>query len=312
MTKISLPRRYFSFVIPMYNRQLFIPRAIESCLKQSFVDFEIIVVDDCSTDNSVGIVKAFTDERIKLVCHTINRGVGPARNTGVEAAVGEWIICLDSDDELLPGALEVIYYRSKEVASSIYRLQFMVQMDSGLLSPQVPLKNELWDYVAYIKWMGASFNKLSETLPVVRRSTFQTVKYYNDRTLEGPYHLDFMKHFNAWAYPDVVRLYHHDAENQLTRPDSIRTIENAKSQSLSSELLLKEHGEALKKYAPEIYQAQISGIATLFFLSGKRLKGTKYTMRALSTNILSIKNWIILFLGLLGPKPLVFVKNLKS
>ena len=198
---------YFSIIIPMYNRERFIARAINSCLNQDFENYEIIVVDDGSTDKSVDVVKKYTDPRIKLICHKVNRGVGPARNTGVDEATGEWVICFDSDDELLPGALSLILRRSNEVDGNISRLQFMVQMDSEEISPDPPLKNEFWDYIKYIKWMEGCYGKRSESFQIVRRVALEKVRYYNDRTLERPYHLDFMKQFNAWSFPDVVRLY---------------------------------------------------------------------------------------------------------
>lgn len=303
---------YFSIIIPMYNRERYIARAIDSCLRQDFVNFEIIVVDDGSIDKSVEIVKRYVDPRIKLICHAVNRGVGPARNTGIESATGEWIICLDSDDELLPGALNIIYKRSLEVNNDVARLQFMVQMDTGEFSPDPPLKHEFWDYIKYIKWMETCYGRPSEMFPVVRRKTFEKVKYYNDRTLEMPYHLDFMKHFNAYSFPDVVRLYHHDADNQLIKPNTTRIIEGAKDQAFSGELVLKNHGESLKKYAPKVYERNISGLATLFFISGYRMIALKYSLTSLKNNILSIKNWVILLVGILGPKPLAFVKFLRN
>ena len=296
----------------MYNRERFIARAIDSCLKQDFKNFEIIVVDDGSTDKSIEVAKNYTDPRIKLICHDVNRGVGPARNTGVDAANGEWVVYLDSDDELLPGSLSIIHRRSIELDVSISRTQFMGQIDTGDISPDPPLKNEFWDYIAYIKWMEGCYGHRQDTLPIVRRVTFKQIRFYDDRTLEGPYHLDFMKQFHAWSFSDVVVLYHQDAENQLTKPNMSCTIEGAKNQALSGELLLMNHGETLKIYAPNIYRKQISGLATLFFLSGNRLKGIKYSLSSLANNLFSLRNWVIVVFGLLGPKPLGWLKSFRT
>jgi glycosyltransferase involved in cell wall biosynthesis len=279
---------------------------------QDFKDFEIIVVDDGSTDGSVDVVKGYADPRIKLILHDVNRGVGPARNTGVDAATGEWVVCFDSDDELLPGSLFIINTRSKEVDENISRLQFMVQMDTGKLSPDPPLNKEFLDYTRHIQWMERSYGHLSETIPVVRRVTFMHVKYANDRTLESKYHLDFMKQFNAWSFPDVVRLYHQDAENQLTKPSVNRTIKGALDQARSGEQMLREHGEALKVYAPRIYGKHISGLATLYYLSGNRFKGMKYSFSSIKYNIFSFRNIIILLAGLLGAKPLALLKSYRA
>ena len=299
---------YFSIIIPMYNRENFILRSITSCLKQDFEDFEIIVVDDGSVDGSVNVVKRILDSRIRLICHTVNRGVGPARNTGVDAATGEWVICFDSDDELFPGALSTIYKRSTQIDNCISRLQFMVQMDTGELSPDPPLIDEFWDYTRYMQWMEKTYGHRSETLPIVRRNTFKKVRYYNDRTLEGPYHLDFMKHFDAWSFPDVVRLYHHDAENQLTRQSVEDVFKGSLTQAVSGERLLKEHGDALKIYAPHIYLQQISNLATLWFISGNRMKGVEFSLLSIKIKFLSVRNWVVFLIGLMGSKPIAWMK----
>jgi len=87
----------FSIVIPLYNKEKYISRAIESVLSQSFKDFELIIVDDGSTDNSLEVVKNFTDSRIRIVEQT-NQGVGFARNRGMTEAKYDWIALLDADD----------------------------------------------------------------------------------------------------------------------------------------------------------------------------------------------------------------------
>ena len=93
-----------SVIIPLYNKETIIDRTIRSVLSQSFSDFELIVVDDGSTDGSVRVVEGFHDERIRLI-NQRNSGPGAARNTGANNAKGDWIIFLDADDELREGAL---------------------------------------------------------------------------------------------------------------------------------------------------------------------------------------------------------------
>jgi len=295
---------YFSIVIPVYNRAEFVGRTLKSCLSQSFDDFEVIVVDDASTDDSVQVARAFNDPRLRLICHATNRGVGPARNTGADNALGEWIVPLDSDDELLPDALKRMYGRAKESGVDIDRLQFMVQGDDGRFSPDPPLKDEVWEYKDYIRWLERSSGRPSETLPIARRRTFNQVRYADDRTLEGPYHLDFMSRFKARTCPDVVRLYHHDAANQLSIPTFARLLRDTPSQSLSIERMLAAHGTALGQLAPRCYVAQLSLAAALHFLAGKKLKGLKYSAAFLQSNLLSVHTWLVLMAGLFGPRPL--------
>lgn len=95
-----------SVIIPTYNRARLIGRAIRSILNQTFQDFEIIVVDDGSTDNSKDICCSLNDSRLHYIRHEQNRGGGAARNTGIVAAQGEYIAFQDSDDEWLSDKLE--------------------------------------------------------------------------------------------------------------------------------------------------------------------------------------------------------------
>lgn len=94
-----------SVIIPTYNRSGTLERAITSVLSQNYLELELIIVDDGSTDDTKNIVAAFDDSRIKFIEHDRNRGVGAARNTGIRAASGEIIAFQDSDDEWLHGKL---------------------------------------------------------------------------------------------------------------------------------------------------------------------------------------------------------------
>jgi glycosyltransferase involved in cell wall biosynthesis len=95
-----------SVVIPTYNRIATLPRAVESVLRQTFTDFELIVVDDCSKDDSAAYLASLTDPRVRVIRHEVNRGGNAARNTGIHAARGELVAFQDSDDEWLIMKLE--------------------------------------------------------------------------------------------------------------------------------------------------------------------------------------------------------------
>ncbi len=95
----------FSVVIPSYNREKVVLRAIDSVLKQTFQDFEIVVVDDGSSDNTRTVVTAIADKRVRYV-YQYNKGATAARNTGIENSQGEYVSFLDSDDIWHPEMLE--------------------------------------------------------------------------------------------------------------------------------------------------------------------------------------------------------------
>jgi glycosyltransferase involved in cell wall biosynthesis len=109
-----------SVIIPNYNNRETIGRAITSVLEQSHSNLEIIVVDDCSTDDSIEyITTRFKDPRIKIFQHDQNHMLGAARNTGITQATGSYLFFLDSDDFLLPEALATLLASAKECNADI-------------------------------------------------------------------------------------------------------------------------------------------------------------------------------------------------
>ncbi|WP_394980531.1 glycosyltransferase family 2 protein [uncultured Helicobacter sp.] len=97
-----------SIILPTYNVEQFIAEALESCVQQSFRDIEIIVVDDCGSDNSIAIAKEYAtkDSRIRIVHNKENFQLFAARAEGVKVAQGEYIMFLDPDDFLESNALQ--------------------------------------------------------------------------------------------------------------------------------------------------------------------------------------------------------------
>lgn len=103
-----------SVIIPTYNRAKYICESVNSALQQTFDDLEVIVVDDGSTDNTGTLLERFrTDDRLKYHFQP-NQGRSSARNLGIDLAKGDWIVFLDSDDHLVPNALETFLKHSAE------------------------------------------------------------------------------------------------------------------------------------------------------------------------------------------------------
>ncbi|HGS4462854.1 TPA: glycosyltransferase family 2 protein [Vibrio metschnikovii] len=111
-----------SVITPSFNSCDFIGNTIESVINQTLVSWEMIIVDDCSTDNSVSVTKSYIekDPRIKLIQLKENSGAAVARNTAIEAAQGRYIAFLDSDDLWLPDKLEkqLAFMQQNDIAFS--------------------------------------------------------------------------------------------------------------------------------------------------------------------------------------------------
>src|SRR5947209_3795753 len=94
-----------SVIIPLYNKAPYVRRTLDSVRAQTFADYEVIVVDDGSTDGGAAVVEGFGDPRFRLIAQP-NAGPGAARNRGLAEAGGEFVAFLDADDEWLPTFLE--------------------------------------------------------------------------------------------------------------------------------------------------------------------------------------------------------------
>jgi glycosyltransferase involved in cell wall biosynthesis len=99
---------FFSIIIPTYNRAYLLSKAIESVIGQTFTNWELLIIDDGSTDNTNELVKSFTDSRIRYIWQE-NQERSAARNNGIKQAKGDYICFLDSDDYFLQNHLEVFY-----------------------------------------------------------------------------------------------------------------------------------------------------------------------------------------------------------
>jgi len=106
VTPMSSPK--ITVVVPLYNKEEYVARALGSVLNQPFFDFELVVVDDGSTDAGATVVKRFSDPRIRLITQQ-NQGVSAARNRGVAEARAEYVAFLDADDAYLPKSLNTFW-----------------------------------------------------------------------------------------------------------------------------------------------------------------------------------------------------------
>lgn len=121
-----------SIIVPVFNVEKYIYRSLDSLLSQTFTDFEIILVDDGSTDNSASICDDYAskDKRIKII-HKENGGVASARQTGTDAACGEYIIHADPDDWVEPTMLEELLARAEQTGADVTICDYYVSDNSG-------------------------------------------------------------------------------------------------------------------------------------------------------------------------------------
>ena len=305
-------RPYFSIVIPVFNREKEIVRAVNSCLTQSFDDMEIVIVDDASEDETVTVIKRLLDPRIVLICHEVNRNVCPARNTGVTHSRGEWVIFLDSDDEFLPGALEKLHGYITESAQDI-SLGFLRQRDDGRLSPEPVSPEFVLDYETYITWSEEL--TLSDFVHCTRRHTFEKVKYPESRAYEEGYLLDYTKLYKIRMIPEPLVAMHLDSSNRITTNVDgkvfDRLLSDAGDHKAEIEYILTHHGEALCLHGPNQFRVLCKSQVLFAFLAGKRKEGIRLGVSYLREYPSCIQSWVVCLAGLIGPRVLARIKMWK-
>lgn len=177
---------YFSVVISLYNKEKHIQSTIESVLAQTFVDFEIVIVNDGSIDTSETIVKSFTDNRIHYF-HQENKGASAGRNAAISKATGTYIALLDADDLWAPNYLETIHtliqsYTNEQVFATAVTIE-----TSGGKKPSVYSINSIQENATYVlNYFESSYinTLLTSSSTVVHRSVFEKTGDY-DTTLKS-------------------------------------------------------------------------------------------------------------------------------
>ncbi len=252
---------YFSIIIPVYNRATTLRRCLASVTDQRFTDWEIVAVDDGSIDGSRPLLDSFACSNIRVLAHAENRGVCPARNTGIDAARGEWLVFLDSDDEFAgPDSLARMAELARSAPAGIAALWFRCIHDDGTLSPPaLPAERDL-DYRGYLRFLEATHGVSRDMIRCVRASAFTRIRYPGNRMLEDKFHLDFARLFRSRLHEDALRLYHEDAPDRLVvrlgRLDPLRDRAFITDRARGLAALLVQHGPALARFAPLVFRAQ--------------------------------------------------------
>lgn len=168
-----------SIVIPLYNKAAYIGRTLETVLAQTCQDFEVVVVDDGSTDGSADVVQQVTDNRIRLVQQQ-NGGVSAARNRGIDEARGEYIAFLDADDEWKPTYLETqLQLTEKYPQYDVFATNYEFRDEHGTTKPTIlrkmPFDSEDGELTNYFEVASCSHPPICSISIMVRKQAIQSV-----------------------------------------------------------------------------------------------------------------------------------------
>lgn len=241
-----------SVIVPIYNVEKFVARAIASVLAQTWQDFELIVVDDESPDRSLEICRQFEDPRIKIVQQK-NRGLAGARNTGIRHAQGQYIAFLDSDDLWLPEKLEKHVQHlnaSPQIGISFSRSEFIDEHDRPIGIYQMPKLTHI--NAAHLLCRNPIGNG---SVPVIRREVLEDIKFQANLygTVEDFYFDDRFRQsedIECWIRIAVTTTW------QIEGIPAALTLYRVNSESLSANLLKQLDAwekvmDKTRTYAPE-------------------------------------------------------------
>jgi len=224
---------FFTVIIPLYNKEKYISNAINSILNQTFSDFEVLIVNDCSTDNSIQIATEFESEKIRIIQHEKNKGLSATRNTGIKNAKANYVAFLDADDLWKPHFLEKIFYLIQNFSEArIFGTNYEEIWEQTTQMPHNNSDSLPKDFVGYLNFFKINIKQgiYNHGSVCIHKEVYEKVGYY-DENIQLSQDLDFNIRANyhyKLAYDNSVQMsYFMQTDNQLTRSSLVnKTIPN--------------------------------------------------------------------------------------
>lgn len=281
-----------SVIIPTHNRAAFLQAAIQSVLNQTFQDFEIIVVDDASKDETGEVVRSFTDQRIRYIRHETNKGQGATRNAGLRHASGEYVALLDDDDEWMPQKLEKqvrLLDSTSAKVGMVYTGVSRVEVSSRrLISQLIPEKRgSLFEEMCEKNWIGGCSTVL------LRRACFEKIGWFD----EG---LAAQADYDMW-----LRISKEFDIEYIREPLVLYTVHGNRI-STNHESVIQGMEAQLRKYAPLFardnrnYSRRYFVLGINYCLNGNAKEGRDALLKAIRLNPFAVRPYYYLCLSLLG------------
>jgi glycosyltransferase involved in cell wall biosynthesis len=264
-----------SVVIPTYNRATLLSRAIRSVLAQSLQQFELLIVDDNSPDDTAAAVNAFGDERIRYIRHDRNRGSSGARNSGIRNARTEYVAFLDDDDEYLPHTLSETYEAFQRLPESVGYVigGICVVKDSAQgeevlgehFPPACNFAGREQNYLAFLRQIPfATSNGVT-----FRRSAFDTAGFFDEQlraAVDRDIFIRFARYFDYFTIRKILVRVHKHVGAQLTDLSPKRVV--------AYEMIAEKHKEALRRH-PKYYGDVLFTIGLKYYRCGEKVKGRR-------------------------------------
>jgi len=291
-----------SIVIPTYNRANFLEKAVQSVLNQTFKDFELIIVDDGSVDNTKEVIKQYVekDPRVKYFYQKNSGGTSVPRNVGIENSKGSYLAFLDSDDQWLPEKLEkqVLFFKNTKDK----QLGFL---DCGALVINASDESIIAKYKLPYSYRGNIFEKILKNNFIltpsgifIKRIVLETIGKFDEdfkMLTDWDLYLRISKNYNFDFINESLFKYYVHKENitkTLDRKEIIKDVIN----------LFEKHKNDYSQYFPNLYIENLRYFANLYCKSGQGRLGRELFIKTIKLNWRDYKSYFYFLLSLSGSK----------
>ncbi|MDD5433086.1 MAG: glycosyltransferase family 2 protein [Candidatus Pacebacteria bacterium] len=279
---------FFTIITPTYNRAYIIRDTIASVLRQTFGDFEYIIVDDGSIDDTEKVVESLSDPRIKYIKNKINSGGHfIPRNIGIEAARGDYVIMLDSDDKLDDNALLVFREWIKRKSSIKVFMLDAVDKDSknkkaNLILPKDGLELD-FKYIICSPHIG-------DHLPCIKRSSLSVRFPENVKRNTNIFYDALARDCNFFCIPATGLYCSLASGDRITK----NIKKDAEEWILGIDEYIRIFKADIERLCPKKMNQWLRSRGIMCILAGRRKEGVDSFLKALKYDFLSIKTWIYL------------------
>jgi glycosyltransferase involved in cell wall biosynthesis len=289
-----------SVIIPTYNnRSRYLEAAIRSVRRQTFQDFEIVVVDDGSKDETARVVHDFADRRMRFVRHDRNRGEAAARNTGIRHATGRYVAFLDDDDEWLPKKLEkqvALLDRSVSSVGLVYTGFWRINGTREPIGQWIPdKKGDVFGAMCAQNWIGTPSTVL------VRSECFRQVGGFDESVTYGA-------DYDMW-----LRISRKFAVDYISEPLILYRVHES-NMSSNYDLLIQGKEDQLRRYAHlfaaerKTYSRRHLSLGVLYCCNNQTRKGREAFLKAIRLDPFNPSHYFNFGLSLLGARAFQKIK----
>lgn len=271
---------FFSIVLPTYNRAHMLPKAIESVLSQTFNDWELIIVDDGSTDDTKKIVEGYTDQRIKYI-YQDNQERSAARNNGIEHATGEYICFLDSDDYFLPEKLDSVnrFIATQTETEIIFYDGITYKVGEKINKIELPIRKENESVFEFLLMNPLGSMQICANSSILKKYKFNTkLRIGEDVEL-------WIRIAEKYKFVPIINSYHTILVEHDERSVNLKNANSAIEQLKMLNYLFSKDDSG-SKFRRKIKKRALSNsffnIGKYFMYSNQRMKALFWILRSLN------------------------------